>query len=233
MRVPRGCNPDQEDGLCSIPSQAFAQDPDFHSAYQRGIAATNGQDYHWRWRVHVGLWCARQAVQLAGDFIECGVNRGFMASAIMHALKWDETGKMFYLFDTFAGPPREQLAKTGRLSGHIERARGFYMGDSHEAVRNFSEWSNVRIIHGVVPGTLTQRLSVPVAFLHLDMNCARPEVAALHYFWPLLTKGAFVLLDDYAYRGYEPQRVALDLAANELHTTILSLPTGQGLIQRH
>ena len=78
--------------------------------------------------------------------------------------------------------------------------------------------------------TLDQVDSRSVAFLHIDMNCAPPEVAALRYFWPRLTPGAFVLLDDYAYRGYEEQHLAMNALASELDVPICSLPTGQGLL---
>ncbi|HTB17249.1 MAG TPA: hypothetical protein VK708_03990, partial [Bryobacteraceae bacterium] len=69
-----------------------------------------------------------------------------------------------------------------------------------------------------------------VAFLHLDMNCAYPEAAALEYFWDRLSPGAFVLLDDYVYFGYESQTKAIDSLAASLGFNVLSLPTGQGLI---
>ena len=39
-----------------------------------------------------------------------------------------------------------------------------------------------------------------------------------------------VLFDDYTYVGYHPQKHALDDAAASLGVTILSLPTGQGLL---
>ena len=51
-----------------------------------------GRDYRWHWRVHVGLWTATSALKLAGDFVECGVNRGFMSSAIMHLLAMGQHG---------------------------------------------------------------------------------------------------------------------------------------------
>jgi hypothetical protein len=71
-----------------------------------------------------------------------------------------------------------------------------------------------------------------VAFLHIDLNCAAPEVAALEYFWPRLEVGAPVLLDDYAYMGYRHQKLAMDRLAGRLGVAIASLPTGQGLLVR-
>ena len=71
-----------QDGLNSVHNHDFMAEPSFMNAYQRGVEAV-GEDYQWHWRVHIGLWAAYSASKLNGDFIECGVNKGFMSSAIM------------------------------------------------------------------------------------------------------------------------------------------------------
>jgi hypothetical protein len=81
-----------------------------------------------------------------------------------------------------------------------------------------------------VPDVLPAAGIEKVAFLHIDMNCAYPERAALEYFWDLLSPNAMVLLDDYAYFGHDSQRKTIDEAVASLRTEILALPTGQGLI---
>lgn len=82
----------------------------------------------------------------------------------------------------------------------------------------------------MIPETLAVVETEEVAFLHLDLNCAPPEIAAIEHFWPLLVSGAVVLLDDYAYLGYETQKAAMDRFATGVGVEVLSLPTGQGLI---
>jgi O-methyltransferase len=62
------------------------------------------------------------------------------------------------------------------------------------------------------------------------MNIAAPEVAALEFFWPKLSLGAIVLLDDYGWTHYRPQKVALDNFASQRKVEIAKLPTGQGLL---
>ncbi len=61
------------------------------------------------------------------------------------------------------------------------------------------------------------------------MNCSTPEVAAAKFFWERLVPGA-LLLDDYAYRAYRAQKVAMDRFAEARANKSLSLPTGQGLL---
>jgi hypothetical protein len=236
--IPRTVIPNTyaNDALISFHAHAFLDDPEFQRAYKRGVDALGGKDiYHWEWRVHVGLWAAASASKLDGDFVECGVSYGFLSSAIMKYLDWDQLGKTFYLLDTFGGLDPRFVTEAERQAGALEKNQaaleyGTYV-DSVDSVRaNFSEWRNQRIIAGAVPETLEQVDARAVAYLHIDMNCAPPEIAALRHFWPLLTPGAFVLLDDYANRGRDEQRLAMDALASELGVSICALPTGQGLL---
>lgn len=222
------------DGLWSIHNHEFMDDPAFKAAYARGVEAA-GQDYRWYWRVHIGLFAARVASLLPGDFVECGVNRGFLSSAIMHLLDWDTTGRMFHLMDTFAGPDPRYVSEEECAGGTLERAAreqelGFLVIGSESVRRNFAQWRNVSLIEGPIPETLCLATPREVAFLHIDMNCAPPETAALEHFWGRLTPGAPVLLDDYAYHGYRPQKIAIDAFAQRHGVAIAALPTGQGLI---
>lgn len=223
-----------QDGLRSIHNHDFMTEPRFVEAYGRGVQAA-GVDYAWHWRVHLGLWAARTAAHLPGDFVECGVNRGFLSSAIMRLLDWDTTGRHFYLLDTFRGIDERFVTADEREGGIVEQSRelldaGFYVTGADAVRRNFAEWRNHTIIEGAVPDTLGHIHARQIAFLHLDMNCAPPEVAALEALWPRLVPGAPVLLDDYAYRGYEPQKAAIDALAERLGVAVAALPTGQGLL---
>lgn len=229
-------NPDSyvQDGLATNHNHEFMDSPDFRSAYQRGIAAS-GRDYNWHWRVHIGLWAAKVASTLPGDFVECGVNAGFMSSSIMQALDWDSRGAIFYLLDTFSGIDGRYVSEAERAGGILEKNQslideGFYVMDVAAVERNFAQWKNKKIVKGSIPDTLTQIHSERIAFIHIDLNCAPPEVAALRYLWDRLSPGGVVLLDDYAYDGYREQKLAMDALAGELGFAIASLPTGQGLI---
>jgi len=224
----------QQDGLTSVHNHDFMQDQGFCSSYARGVKAT-GVDYKWHWRVHIGLWAAKTVVNRPGDFVECGVNAGFMSSSIMHALNWDSLNKTFFLLDTFNGLNESQVSKEEIEDGILEKnakliANKFYVTSSDQVKENFSEWKNIKIIEGLIPDTLSEVNSSQISFLHIDLNCAPPEGAALRYLWPKLVSGAIVLLDDYAYKGYHHQKAEMDFFAKEYGIAIACLPTGQGLI---
>ena len=219
-----------QDKLYTFHNHDFMTDPAFVRAYQRGVLAAD-DDYHWHWRVHVGRWAASGAAKLAGDFVECGVNRGFLASAIMEYLQRDGLGKTFYLMDTFSGIDARFITAEERAGGILERNRSeFYTTSLDTVQKNFAEWEKVQIIAGAIPETLAAVTAERIAYLHLDMNCTPPEVAAFEHFWHRLVPGAFVLLNDCAYKGFEPQKIAMDGAARAVDVQIMSLPTGQGLM---
>jgi hypothetical protein len=199
------------------------------------VKASNGFDPQFEWRVHVALWAAHTALGAEGDFVECGVNAGFMSSAIMQSLDWNSTRRKFFLIDTFAGPvlsqfsPKE-VAQDRRELVEKAIASGGYVTDLDRIRANFAEWQGAMVVQGAVPEVLATIEFGQVAFLHIDMNCALPEKAALEFFWDKLSPGAVVLLDDFAYAGYEEQRQTMTAVAAARGHEILSVPTGQGLL---
>jgi hypothetical protein len=206
-----------EDALITTHNHDFIHAPAFQAAYRRGMEATHGQDYNFRWRVHIALWVGRTAAKLPGDFVECGVNYGFISSAMMLDLNWDSLGKTYYLLDRFDG----------------FRKRGFYVDNVETVQANFAKnWKNFRIVQGMIPETLARIDSSKIAYLHLDLNVPEVEAAALKLLWPRLVDGAMVLMDDYAYVGSNTKSAyekILDLKVFD----IASLPTGQGLLIKH
>ena len=235
LQVKLGSAVFNHDGLTSMHNHDFMIDPVYKAAYARGVQAAAGHDYQWYWRMHISLWAASTASKLPGDFVECGVNRGFLSSAIMQQLNWDSTGRMFYLLDTFQGIVERYLSDIEIEAGVTDRNRRdinskFYTENFQEVEHNFAEWRNKKMVVGSIPDTLTEIKSEKIAFLHIDMNCTEPEVAALNYLWGRLVTGGLVLLDDYAYIGYQPQKEGMDAWAAKHDVAIASLPTGQGLI---
>jgi hypothetical protein len=237
LRVVRTRDRYAQDGLFTIHRDRFRGTPAFRAAYARGLQAADGVDPAFEWRIHVALWAARLALRAPGDFVECGVNAGFVSSAIMQHLDWSTLHRRYYLVDTFAGPPLEQYNETEVRRGRRRVAEdamraGAYVVDVDRVRRNFAEWPNAVVVQGAVPQALPSIPAREVAFLHLDMNSASPEREALGFFWDRLSRGAIVLLDDYAYHGHEEQAIAIDEVAGERRADVLALPTGQGIIVR-
>jgi hypothetical protein len=223
------------DGLYSEHAARYERSPRFQAAWEHALIANRGIDPGISWRTHIGLWAASAASRVEGDFVECGVNAGFLSSAVLAYLEWNTLGKRFFLVDTFDGPPIEQLSDAEVENGAYAKivqsiVAGAYVTDLEAVRRNYAGWTGVEIVQGVVPDVLGAVAAERVAFLHLDMNCAYPEIEALRFFWPRVSRGGMVLLDDYARKDYEALGDAFDTTAAQLGAEVLSLPTGQGLI---
>lgn len=201
------------DGITTWHNDGFRRTPEFKRAYARAVHAT-GWDYEIPYRIHQALWCAKNALKVPGAFVELGTGRGFVMSAVMTL----GINRSVHLFDTFLPSlPR------GRQSPH-------YAFDFDRVVHNFKEWPNVTLHRGDVRTTLPEVRLGQVAFLHVDMNNAESEIFGIRAMWPHMPTGAIMLLDDYAYAGFEAQFEAANALANELGFTVLSTPSGQGIV---
>jgi O-methyltransferase len=215
---------------------AFLDDPHFQQAHRRAASSAGDSFKHVddiRWHLHVALWAASHAARLDGDFVECGVNTGMLSTAICEWLDFDRLGKEFWLFDTFSGIPDQQMTEAERADIGGWHNRESYAECYALAQANFAPWSRCHLISGVVPESLA---AFPegrrVAYLSLDMNIVKPEIEAINFFWNRLLPGAVVLLDDYGWSSHKAQQHAFDAFAAEQGTTILHLPTGQGVMIR-
>jgi hypothetical protein len=218
-----------EDGLCTVHSADFLNEDKYKETDVLARKIDPDPCLQMPWRIHVLQWAGQQAVKLDGDFVECGVNRGYMSFSVMHYVDFiNKKDKKFYLFDTFDGPVQEHLTEDD-VAAHWNK-----YGDVYETVtQTFKDFDNVDIIRGAVPESLESVDIKAVSFLSIDMNCVQPEIAALEHFWPKLVPGGLVVLDDYGWTGHEAQKKAADEFAERHNTGVLSLPTGQGLLMKN
>lgn len=217
----------------------FLSDPAFLRAYERGMnsghhiarAVGSTDDLHIEYRVYVECWAASQGLLIEGDFVTCGVNTGVMPLAICEYLDFNKTGRRFYLFDTYNGIPETQMSDGERQRGLEENAA--YYSDCYDLAReNFAPYPNAKLVRGMVPDTLNDVQIDKVAYLAIDMNIAYPERKAIEFFWPKLTPGALIVLDDYGFSAFVGQRASMDEFAASVGVSVLTLPTGQGLIKK-
>lgn len=214
----------------------FLADPVFCRAYERGWSrlgksAANRHDA--RWIVHIALWVAAQAARLDGDFVECGVNTGLLSLAISDALDFNTMDRDFWLFDTYDGIPESQMTEAELAGIGAWHNRHSYEECYAAVAASFAPWPRARLVRGMVPDSLA---SFPadrqVAYLSIDMNILVPEIAAARFFWDRMAPGGLILLDDYGWASHRSQKSAFDAFAAARGRSVLTLPTGQGLLQR-
>lgn len=218
----------QADGVITSNNCDFIHEPRFKAAYAAAETTNPWEGFNMPWRVYIVCWFANYVKQLPGDFVECGVNTGAYARAIIEYVDFPRLNKTFYLLDTYEGLVATQITEKEKKAGIDSYLRN-YKNVYEQVVETFRNFP-VKIIKGAVPGTLPQCDAKQICYLSIDMNVMEPEIAAANYFWDKVVKGGVIILDDYGFPKHIEQKNAFDEFAKLKGVQILSLPTGQGII---
>lgn len=216
------------DNLATVNRHTFLEDKRFNKA--REHAESRWMDKPVRnitWRLHTALWGAGVALNSGiknGIFVECGTGRGYMAAGIASYFNFDELHKPdFFLVDIFSADLY--------INGDKTNPAGFAYTDDVKDVKDyFSKYSSVKVKQGLIPECLTEIPDQPISFLHIDLNNAVAEAAALEKLKDRLCKGSLILFDDYGGFGGEKQALVHDSFAVDNNRDLLALPTGQAII---
>lgn len=208
---------------------SFRHDQKFISCFYD--TATNEQEHSLIWRLHTLVWAARNALNVEGDFVECGVFKGFCSSVLLKYLDFQNLPRQAYLYDTFEGLPE-------KTSTAQERRDWDYTKYNSEAIYNgvrqkFSSYGNVKIVRGIVPDSFAEAVPEKIAFLHIDMNSEKAEMLALEHLFDRVTPGGFIVFDDFGWVSNANQMKAELAFMTARGHAVLELPTGQGVVIKH
>ncbi len=216
------------DSLATSNNCDFIKEPRFAKAYAAAAATNPWPGFTLQWRVYIVCWFADYVKKLEGDFVECGVNTGAYARAVIEYINFNSLGKTFHLFDTFSGLDPKQITDAEKMVG-IEGYLDKYKDVYEEVKRTFSPF-RVNIVKGLVPETLKYCNAEKICYLSIDMNVVEPEIAAANYFWDKIVSGGVIILDDYGFPQHIEQKRAFDAFARDKNVNILCLPTAQGIV---
>lgn len=203
--------------------KAWRADTAFLRDYQR-LSPGNpySQDRKWTLREYV-----RASNALPGDLAECGCYQGasafFMCQASSH-------GELF-LFDSFQG-----LSESSELDRVEGEARPWAPGDmrsgQEELARNLAGFDGVHVFPGWIPERFGEVEARRFRVVHVDVDLYEPTRASLEFFYPRLVPGGVIVMDDYGFLTCPGAKRAADEFAATQGTTVLHLPTGQGVLAR-
>ncbi len=187
-----------------------------------------------RWRHYLVYWSATVASRIAGNgprnFVEMGVCDGLTAWFASHARQRSKCDGEFFLYDAWEEMRPDLLtASEGGSAGSYS-----YLNiENTQKNLTLCGKDNFVFNKGYVPESFEQsRNPESIAWIHIDLNSSMPTIASLDYFWSRLLPGGLVLLDDFAWPGYEETRVEVERWCNVRELDILQFPTGQALITK-
>lgn len=207
----------------------FLKDQKFMQAFKRAFDRYENPALHHVltqliWRKHVLASAAKNCLALEGDYVECGVELGFGVDVVSDYIDFKNTSKTWWLYDTFAGVPTEQLDKGTRPNPAMVDPSQY-----QKVCDKFKDQPRFHIIQGMVPDSFIKGMPDQIAYLHIDMNNTKAEIGALIALLDRVVIGGHIILDDYGWVAFQSQHHAENLFFNALGLNVIELPTGQGL----
>jgi O-methyltransferase len=123
---------------------------------------------------------------ILGCFAEVGVFKGNI-SKFIHKLA---PHKKYYLFDTFTGFNENDLGEEDKKDSRFGNT------SIEEVSANIGDLNNIFFKKGYVPDTLNDVKDDLFSFVLLDLDKYKPTFASLEFFYPRLTKGAYLFVHD-------------------------------------
>mgnify|MGYP001569125539 CR=1 FL=1 len=163
---------------------SFVDDQDFLREYvtiQEITLVSPHRCYH-LWKNALG------AKSVSGDVAQVGIYKGGSARMIADAVG---VSKKVFLFDTFEGLPSH--------SGLDGMYKGDFSDTSLEKVQElFKDDENVTVVKGLFPQSAEGVIDDhKFAFVYLDVDLYESNKNSLEYFYPRMSKGGVIMIDDY------------------------------------
>ncbi len=183
---------------------------------------------------------------IPGDFVECGVAAGTQIGAMGYACQLFKSNKKIHGFDSFegiplAGPNDADQPGIGAITHnvHVENfdklliSSGITVHSLENVKNNIVRWNLDPNAFLFYKGWFQHVLPVAhaqisqISFLRLDGDLYESTVVCLEYLYPKISKGGYIVIDDYALPGC---RKAIDqyLEKHNLHPQIITIAGGNG-----
>ena len=204
----------------------------FTERYERGLALTGMRDNAWR---RPRFYHLTQMFALTrgvpGATAEAGVYRG-LASYVLCEMMRDEDpqfdGTGHVAIDSFEG-----LSKPNEADERPEYAGRFGDTSLELARRTLADFPGVTLVKGWIPGAFDELSEQAYRFVHVDVDLHEPTMDSLAYFYPRLSPGGVMVIDDYGpwpNGDFPGCKVAVDAFAQRHGLPIAVLDTGNAVI---
>jgi O-methyltransferase len=197
----------------------YLEDEAFLSYYRQFMDVGN---WHSLDRKYVLDQFLKLTQDVAGDAAECGTYKG--ASALRICMAFRGSDRLVHLFDSFAGLPAPEPCDgdywvVGALRAPEESLQTTLAG-----------FDNYRVYKGWIPERFQDVADRNFSFVHVDVDLYRPTLDSLEFFYPRMSPGGLMLMDDYGFTSCPGAKRAADEFFAHRPESIVMLPTGQSFV---
>ncbi len=156
----------------------------------------------------------RQAENVEGRIVECGVGPGRSIFAFSLLTQFVTRPREIWGFDTFEGMP-QPTAEDGEANSNMAGVWRFQQDHvagllRHNGLNPEFIQDNIRFVPGLLEDTLPRYDGGPIAFLHLDVDFYESYKTALELLWPHVAEGGIVAFDEYLQDAWPGATQAID-----------------------
>jgi len=179
-------------------------------------------------KVHLGLvqLISHEIYQnnIKGAIAEIGVYHGFSASVINYFFP----DRKLYLFDTLQGFDRRDLAVEEQLGFNTQNYDDFSDTSRELIMAKMPYKQNVMIREGWFPESAISLEGETFCFVYIDADLYQPIYEGLHWFYPKLAKGGYIVVDNYYWKDYPGAKKAVEDFSKEVGICFTPIPNMTG-----
>lgn len=163
---------------------------------------------------------------IEGAVAELGVFRGFNASVMNHFFP----DRKLYLFDTFKGFDQRDLEAEEQYGYNIKNYDDFSDTNIELVMSKMSHKKNVIVRKGWFPDSAAGLEDECFCFVSIDADLYQPIYEGLHWFYPRLAKGGYIVVDDFNWSDYPGAKKAVHDFSREAGISYIPIPNTTGSV---
>lgn len=175
---------------------------------------------------------AESVKDVPGSTAECGVYRGIGSAIICQTLRehYAPADKHFG-FDSFEGVSKPQ--ERDRLADQsIAWVKGQLKTDMAITAAMLAEFPQCQLVQGWIPNTFPIAEAHRFRLVHIDVDLYEPTLDSLAFFYPRLSPGGVIVLDDHGFADCPgARRAAVEYFADK-RDKVIDLATAQGFVMK-
>ena len=164
---------------------------------------------------------------IQGAIAELGVFRGFNASVMNYFFP----DRKLYLFDTFEGPDPRDLREEEQLGYDTSSYRRDWGNTNIDVVMSkMPHKENIILKKGWFPASALSLEHETFCYVFLDVVFYRPMYEGLHWFYPRLADGGYIVVDTFNWDNYPGSKKAVYDFAREVGISYIPIPNWTGSV---
>lgn len=221
------------------PEVRYDIDAEFHALYDAALAATQMQDRAMRrLRYYLFAQALRRLKHIPGDAAEIGCFRGLSAYIACSILAENGAPPPFHIFDSFEGLSEsvegDESEYLDRLVKQIPVAdadgRMFSCPESRVQA-NLQEFKFIQYYKGWVPNRFSEVADRKFRYVHVDTDLYEPTKESVKFFWPRISPGGIMVLDDFGTVFFPGARKAVEeVLGDSRDAMIVEAPAGSAVV---